>query len=110
MTSRGITILGLIQLFTVFGIIAAARISLRLAEVHQDMLGRYFHLPTFLRLTQNYGVALLLIPILWTLGAVWLNRSCYSAVGGISVSGATGIALVLGLLYLFFSTIKVLFY
>jgi hypothetical protein len=80
MSSRGISVLGLIQLCLVFGIWVMNRIGARFAE---EISGGKPQ-PVFIQFLQSYGIWLIAVPIVWTVlsaflsmrGGVYWGRIC----------------------------------
>ena len=99
MTSRGITVLGLIQTGLVFAIIVAGRISARLVQTWN--LPEDYALPRAVGFARHYGFWLLLVPIVWVLLATLTSQRISVSVLGFSIQAALGILVVLALTFQF---------
>jgi hypothetical protein len=91
---RPITIVGLFQVLTVVVGILAARIILKMSGYPDDTSVRWNAASVFLR---NYGIALLLVPLIWTPLTVAIERKSDHPFAA-SLLSLSGPALLIGLL------------
>jgi len=85
MNTRGITILGLLQVLLVFGLILSTTAMFR-TLTHISSLPP----PPIYELISHYGIFLLVIPFTWIIASTYVAISPKTTIVGISISGIIG--------------------